>query len=144
MPVSSHVAKLFALIVTLYVPGINAVTEKNPWLSALVSRVSPVASLTTTTFAPGTRASVWSVAMPLNVAVSCCACAMEKANIMTGKTSQGIRLNHFDIDEALDVLVWFVNIYQASWSVCCSCFSNFWHTTHPDAPELAIARKPSR
>jgi hypothetical protein len=30
---------------------------------------------------------------------------MEKANIMTGKTSQGIRLNHFDIDETLDVFV---------------------------------------
>src|SRR5580692_7353613 len=103
MPFSSHVAKLFAEIVTLYVPGIKAVTEKNPWLSDLVSRVSPVASLFTTTFAPGTRASVWSVTVPLNVAVSCCASAMEKAKTMTGRTSQGIRLNHFDIDETLDV-----------------------------------------
>jgi hypothetical protein len=52
--------------------------------------------------------------MPLNVAVNCCAFAMEKAKNMTGMTSHGIRLNHFDIDELFDVFVWFVNIYQAS------------------------------
>jgi hypothetical protein len=39
---------------------------------------------------------------------------MEKAKTMTGRTSQGTRLNHFDIDETLDVFVWFANIYQAS------------------------------
>jgi hypothetical protein len=60
--------------------------------------------------------------MPLRVPVSCCAFAMVKVNNMTGMTSHGIPLNHFDIDELLDVFVWFVNIYQASWSVCCSCF----------------------
>jgi hypothetical protein len=96
------------------VPGISAVTEKNPWLSDLVSRTSPVAAFVTTTFAPGTRASVWSAVMPLNVPVSCCAFAMVKANNMTGMTSHGTRLNHFDIDELFDVSEWFVNIYQAS------------------------------
>jgi hypothetical protein len=30
---------------------------------------------------------------------------MEQANTMTGKTSQGTRLNHFDIDEILDAFV---------------------------------------
>ena len=33
---------------------------------------------------------------------------------MTGMTSHGTLLNHFDIDEIFDVFVWFVNIYQAS------------------------------
>src|SRR6266568_6622570 len=114
IPVSCHGAKLFALIDTVYVPGIKAVTEKKPELSALVSRISPVLSLLTMTWAPGMRASVWSAAIPLRVAVNCCALAMAIDKNMTGMSSHGIDRNHRDIVVFSDVFLLVLNIYQAS------------------------------
>src|SRR6266702_3166417 len=114
IPFISHEAKPLAEIVTVYVPGIKAVTEKNPELSAVVSRMSPEASFLMITCADGIRASVWSVAIPLSVPVSCCALLMEKDRARIGMSNQGIRLNQFDIRQLPDAFMCVGNMFQAS------------------------------
>src|SRR5271156_4812123 len=103
IPVSFQEANPLAETVTVYVPGGNAVTDQKPELSAVESRLSPVVSLTTRIDAPGTRASVWSVAIPLSVAVSCCALAIEKDRARTGMSSHGILRCQLDFESELDV-----------------------------------------
>jgi hypothetical protein len=114
IPVISQEANPWAEIVTVYEPGIKAVTTNNPAESVLVVRVSPEASFFTMTVAPEMRASVGSVAMPVIVPVNCCAFAKENDKTRIGISSHGIRLSQFGIEVLLKALECAANIFVAS------------------------------
>src|SRR5262249_8168441 len=68
---NSTASKFFASALREYSPGGTLLKLRRPMLSALVSRVSPVALFVRMRFAPGITACIGSSTTPLRVALSC-------------------------------------------------------------------------